>query len=135
MSNKSAIGICHEKAPEIVIDVSQDTNIILRRTSLRWRNPANAPDEWEAEILTKFEEQKSQGAKMENLTALKQTTEGLRFMRAIPTQGVCMTCHGDTIAPKISSKIKEYYPDDKAIDFKNGDIRGAFSILIKEPGK
>ncbi len=56
MSNKSAIGICHEKAPEIVIDVSQDTIIILRRTSLRWRNPANAPDEWEAEILTKFEE-------------------------------------------------------------------------------
>lgn len=132
---ESAIGICHEKAPEIVIDVSQDTNINLRRTSLRWRNPANAPDEWEAEILTRFEEQKRQGAKMENLTALKQTPEGLRFMRAIPTQGVCMTCHGDTIAHKITRKIKEYYPDDKAIDFKNGDIRGAFSILIKEPDK
>ena len=30
----------------------------------------------------------------------------------------------------IKGKIKELYPDDKAVDFKLGHIRGAFSVTI-----
>jgi hypothetical protein len=49
-------------------------------------------------------------------------------MKAIPTGEVCQTCHGVEIAPPVSAKIRELYPQDQAIGFKTGDLRGAFTI-------
>ena len=51
-----------------------------------------------------------------------------RFMKAIPTGQVCLDCHGDKIDPKVATKLITTYPEDKAIGFKLGDIRGAFTI-------
>lgn len=53
-----------------------------------------------------------------------------RFIKPIPTEKVCLTCHGSNISSDLSHKIKELYPDDKAVDFKLGHIRGAFSVTI-----
>jgi len=50
-------------------------------------------------------------------------------MKAIPTGEGCLKCHGQNIAPEITAKLKENYPDDKATGFKLGDVRGAFSII------
>ncbi|MBE9562745.1 MAG: DUF3365 domain-containing protein, partial [Proteobacteria bacterium] len=52
----------------------------------------------------------------------------MRYMKAIPTGKPCTVCHGETIPPKVQAKITELYPEDKAVGFKVGDLRGAFSI-------
>ena len=49
-------------------------------------------------------------------------------MKAIPTGKVCLTCHGSNINPNLRTKINELYPEDKAYDYKIGDIRGAFIV-------
>lgn len=49
-------------------------------------------------------------------------------MKAIPTGGVCIACHGAELDPAIAQKINELYPDDQATGYKPGDIRGAFTI-------
>jgi hypothetical protein len=51
-------------------------------------------------------------------------------MKAIPTKIVCLKCHGSEIDPKIVAKLDELYPEDKAVGYKQGDIRGAFYVTM-----
>jgi uncharacterized protein DUF3365 len=60
---------------------------------------------------------------------IKNGKQTFRYMKAISTKGMCLTCHGDKIPSKVSEKLDELYPEDKARGFKKGDIRGAFSII------
>ena len=52
-----------------------------------------------------------------------------RYMKAIPTGDVCLSCHGSNINEPVANKINSLYPDDKAKGFSKGDIRGAFTII------
>ena len=49
-------------------------------------------------------------------------------MKAIPTGGVCLACHGENLAQGVQETITTLYPNDKATGFKSGDIRGAFVV-------
>ena len=52
------------------------------------------------------------------------------MMKAIPTQGICLTCHGDkqTMSEDLLSTLQQTYPNDLATDYQVGQIRGAFSV-------
>jgi hypothetical protein len=52
----------------------------------------------------------------------------VRYMRAIVTDGVCLACHGASLAPEVAAAIDERYPEDEARGFAPGDLRGAFTI-------
>ena len=54
--------------------------------------------------------------------------KSFRYMKAIPTAGLCLTCHGAVIDPALEQELKSLYPQDKARGFEVGDIRGAFTI-------
>lgn len=127
-----AMAVCNTEAPGIAKTVANESNSQVRRTSLKVRNPGNAPDEWERAVLTRFELQKSQGADVRKLEFYEVTdadgASQFRYMKAIPTGQLCTTCHGTNIAPPIERKIAELYPKDQARGFAVGDIRGAFSI-------
>jgi hypothetical protein len=49
-------------------------------------------------------------------------------MKPIPTTGLCLTCHGETLADEVSNKVKVLYPHDNATGFSLGDIRAAFTL-------
>jgi hypothetical protein len=49
-------------------------------------------------------------------------------MRAIPTDALCLTCHGKTLAPDLAAAIARNYPGDQATGFELGQLRGAFSV-------
>jgi hypothetical protein len=49
-------------------------------------------------------------------------------MKAIPTGGLCLQCHGKALAPPVAEKLAELYPGDKATGYEQGDLRGAFVI-------
>ncbi len=131
-----AIEICHSKAAEIAEKISQEQGFKVGRTSLKIRNDKNAPDAWETEQLQKFEARKQAGedpAKIE--TEIVEVDGKLRYMKAIPLQDTCLSCHGDKVAPESATKIQTLYPTDKATGFKLGDIRGAFTITENMPAK
>ncbi len=127
----AAIQVCHEKAPQLANLHSSMQGLELRRTSLRWRNPANAPAAEEIAVLLEFERMKIEGQPLSSLKATIMTQDGLRYIKAIPMKGLCATCHGLNVDPTLYQTIKAYYPDDRAVGFKDGDIRGAFSVLLK----
>lgn len=54
-------------------------------------------------------------------------------MKALPTQDLCLQCHGttDRVSPATQAKLKELYPDDKAVGYQAAEIRGA--ITLKKP--
>jgi hypothetical protein len=49
-------------------------------------------------------------------------------MKPIIMEAQCAACHGTAVAPEVKAKIDEFYPDDAATDFREGEIRGAFSV-------
>lgn len=128
----NAITVCSEKAPRIAEQIDVEPGWTIRRTSLKLRNPKNAPDAWEKSVLERFEKQKRDGADVNELEAHEVvTTDGrkqFRYMKAISTAALCVNCHGADVSADVASELERLYPDDKARGFKAGDIRGAFSV-------
>jgi hypothetical protein len=129
----NAISICHDKASQIAADLSGQLGMLVGRTSLKLRNPANAPDNWELAVLKQFEARKAQGEPVDKLEffAVIEDDKGhqnFRYMKAIPMNALCLNCHGENISAEIDAKLKDLYPNDAAHGFKEGDLRGAFTL-------
>ena len=134
----NGVSVCHDKAGVIATEFAQDKDVLIGRTSLKIRNPENAPDNWELAVLKQFEARKAQGEAMESLeyATLIEDDQGkktFRYMKAIPTAGLCVKCHGETIDPEVEAKLKALYPNDRARGFKEGDLRGAFTLSTPVP--
>ena len=129
----NAIEVCNARAPAIAEAVSIEQDVDLYRVSLKPRNPENAPNGWQRDVLVGFEERKAAGEDPAGLTwqATVDTPGGreFRYMQAIPTAGLCLNCHGEALAPPVREKIAALYPDDQATGFSEGDIRGAFVVI------
>lgn len=128
----NAISVCNLSAPAIANTYSVRNGWDVGRTSLKLRNPANAPDAWERSVLESFEERKAAGedpAKMEHYEAVRRDgVREFRYMKAIPTAPLCLACHGESIDSITMTRLEKLYPDDQARGYQAGDIRGAFSI-------
>lgn len=126
------VDVCKNKAPVIAKNLSDKYGWKVARTSLKTRNSANAPDAWETKVLHEFEKRKQNGEKVKPMAYFEMVNdngiESFRFMKAIPTGKPCLQCHGDNIKPELAAKLDASYPEDKARGFKQGDIRGAFTI-------
>ncbi len=130
----SAIMLCNHKAPSITRLHASGQAVSIGRTSLKFRNPDNAPDAWEQTILKSFEDRKAAGEDPATIDHAAIVMRGgkrvIHYMKAIPTGEVCLNCHGgDEVKPEVAAKLAEFYPNDKARGFKVGDIRGAFTIV------
>jgi len=119
----AAIAVCKDEAPRIASELSRSSGARVGRTTLKFRNPGNAPDDWQRDVLVKFDS----GASDE---FYDETVSGeARFMKAIPTGAVCLACHGETLAPEIREALDTDYPHDRARGYELGQVRGAFSIV------
>ena len=129
----AAINVCYLRAPEIAAQLSQASGARVGRTALRVRNPSNAPDDLERSVLEQFATDLGTGPVDRPLEAVFEIRRGdaveRRYMRAIPTDALCLTCHGKTIAPELAAAIARDYPKDEATGFEQGQLRGAFSVV------
>ena len=105
----------------------------LSRTSLKVRNPKNAPTPWEEYQLTAFAKSYANGKplsalKVEKLTSLDAETVKYKYMKGIVAEPVCLNCHGESLLPEVVGHLNRDYPNDKAIGYKLGDLMGAFAL-------
>ena len=129
-----AIDVCSKKALEITEEVAEEIgDIKIKRTSFKYRNPKNKPDRYEAEALRFFEKTLKETGKLPPYYIQKVDGE-YRYYKPLKIQSVCLTCHGDpkSMDPKVVKKLKELYPNDKAIGYKLGDFRGVIRVSIPE---
>lgn len=134
---EGAIGVCREKAPAMAKAASEQTGWAIRRVSLKNRNPKAVPDAWEEAVLKDFDKRAAAGEKPTGLEKGELVTvdgkQMYRYMKALPTQDLCLQCHGtpDRLSPAVQAKLKELYPNDKAVGYGPAEIRGA--MTIKKP--
>ena len=126
-----AVTACATIAPEVADRLSSQSGASVRRTALRNRNPMAVPDAHEYAVMTALAAAPADGAGKPAEDAGWTGTGAdrrFRYMRAIPTAEMCLSCHGTNIAPAVAAAIAAAYPGDRATGFAQGSMRGAFSI-------
>lgn len=131
---ESAIAVCREKAPQMAKTASEQTGWMIRRVSLRNRNPKAIPDAWETAALEDFDRRAAAGEAPATLekwdTAMVDDRKEFRYIRALPVQPICLNCHGESkdLKSEVKQQLKALYPDDKGVGYNVGQIRGAMTI-------
>ena len=133
---ENAIGVCKTQAPEIAQNLSTKHQLQVARVGTRARNAVmGQPNEWQALALKQFEARLASGDKPHDIEYVQLTKSGaydleLRYAKPIVMQAMCTACHGSTeqITPSVKAKLEQMYPNDKAVDYKPGDLRGAVVV-------
>jgi hypothetical protein len=134
---EAAIAYCRLEALPLTAQVAEEFPQVknIRRTALRVRNPANAPDSTDRnalqEWLARWNPTTPPQSVIKEFTAEDGTKE-LRYYRPVPVMATCLTCHGtgDEIPANVSAAINRDYPEDKAVNFKDADLRGAIVVTF-----
>jgi len=122
-----AVESCQLLAPQITAEHSR-APWRVGRTALRVRNPDNAADAWERNVLEEFVLRAKAGEPLQGMHKAQWVDGEFRYMQAIPTGEPCLACHGTAIKPELASLIEQRYPADQARGFQPGELRGAFSL-------
>jgi len=129
-----AVSVCSDTAQVLTNNFGVERGIYIKRVSLKNRNPNNFPDDFEKRILNQFE-QLHQINKLNSETEFAEIVKEdgynyLRYLKPIIVQAECLNCHGSQkdIMPDVKNLIAQNYPDDKAIGYRIGDLRGAVSV-------
>lgn len=137
---EKAIDVCHLKA----LPMTQGTIAGLprikevKRTSLKLRNPRNAPDPAEALALQRVQKDLEAGTIPKVLVQQIDLGGGKsewRVYRPIAVAPQCVTCHGprDSFPPELRARLTEKYPEDQAVGYAAGQWRGLVRVTVGEP--
>jgi len=126
----NAMQYCKMQAILILDSLSTTENAIIRRTSLQVRNPSDAPTASELKILNQYH--KADASNQEIKPIVEQlANKRIAFYAPIRVNEFCLQCHGklgETLTEENYAFIKNNYPNDAAIGYKAGDLRGMWSI-------
>jgi hypothetical protein len=124
---KVAIDVCLHDAPHLREQVTKETGARVGRSSLRLRTPKDAGPAWVSDWLRAQGERKTSG--IAKWTQIAQTQEGpvARVILPIEIEAACLPCHGpkDTLDSEIRARLMAAYPEDQAVGYTLGDLRGA----------
>ncbi len=133
-----AVTVCRDTAPAVAGELSRKSGARVGRVSLRIRNPLlGNPDAWEQQVLAEFDRRAAGGEKPELLEFSDTIDEPggryFRYMKALPVQPLCLSCHGtaENIPEQVKARLALEYPHDRAIGYSIGQIRGA--VTVKQP--
>lgn len=121
-----AIESCAELAPALTA-AAVDGDLRLRRVGTKIRNPKNAATERDAEALARLEK----GEKELVLSG----EAGFAYYREIRIAApLCLKCHGkvDELSSEVRAQLAAHYPNDAAVGYAQGDLRGAFVVEAAE---
>lgn len=121
----AAIEVCAAEAQALTRDAAEAQNARVGRSSLKLRNPENRGPEWVTAWLEAHGERAAQG--VTPVAGITGDPPIARFVGPIPAEGPCLMCHGapEGIPEEVRSVLSERYPDDAAIGYAAGDLRGA----------
>ncbi|MBJ7392455.1 MAG: DUF3365 domain-containing protein, partial [Chthoniobacterales bacterium] len=134
---EAAIAYCRLEALPLTAQVGQEFPQVksVRRTALRVRNPDNQPDATDRAVLeawlATWNPAEPPKPVIKELTT-DHGTKAIRYYRPVPVMATCLACHGSgsEIAPNVRAAIARDYPQDQAVDFQEGDLRGAIVVTF-----
>ena len=125
-TQETAMGACTSMAIQMTNDYNNiSPNVKVRRTALKYRNPANKPNATDKEVMYRLQ------AVNDGKPVAVDMGSTYRVYKPLKMKQSCLLCHGDTtqISPKTLKMIRKNYPHDLATDFKLDEFRG---VVISE---
>lgn len=122
---QGAVSYCKLTALPLLDSLSQVEKVSIRRTSEKYRNPADAPTSQELKQLQTFAEQIKKGE------VPGAVVDGRTFYAPILIAPACLKCHGkvgETLTEADYAHILKNYPEDKAIGYVPGELRGMWVV-------
>lgn len=107
------------------------THLAVSRISIKNRNPLNAPNERQAQVLNQWFQDKASGLNLQpNISRTEAETQIL--LPIILQHPTCLQCHGtaEKMNPLVKTELKKLYPADKATDYALGQVRGSFLVKL-----
>ena len=101
----------------------------VRQVASKYRNPDHAPaTQQETDVIDLFSRHPELTGLWEPAT--DEQRAGVNYYRRIDVQASCLACHGSR--ENRPAFVKEKYPNDKAFNFKPGDLRGMYAVYIPD---
>jgi len=122
-SPAGAVVVCRDLAPMIADQISTEHGLVIGRTSHRLRNPGNTAPEWVSTVVREdFDVQATFAGPSGEL--------GVTLPIRMATS--CLRCHGpaDSLDDEVMLALTRSYPEDQAVDFGEGDLRGWFWVEV-----
>jgi hypothetical protein len=128
---EGAIGFCHLDATFMAQGLSRYEGIAAGRTSDRLRNPTNGPRPWAAPLVRAHAGERARD--VEGFVVDLGDKVGL--LRPISHRASCNGCHGpaEAVSPGVKAILADRYPADRALGFKEGEVRGWFWVELSKP--
>ncbi|MCK5638203.1 MAG: DUF3365 domain-containing protein [Flavobacteriaceae bacterium] len=130
---KEAVPFCNSEALPLTEEMGVKFNVSIKRTSNLLRNETNKPNDEEVLILNNYSKLFAENKPMKPVVELDNSGNP-HFYAPIILQKKCLTCHGEIgvdVTKKSDSIIESLYPKDLAKGYKEGDLRGIWSITFK----
>lgn len=131
--SENALHICQQIAQPLTMQTSEALPLAsITRTALRVRNPDNTPYDEARAVLSEWEKILTAGGNLPPSEVVHTTENEATYYQPIITEAICLKCHGDPskFSPELSENLAQLYPEDKAINFSEGDLRGAFRVTV-----
>ncbi|HHH53504.1 MAG TPA: DUF3365 domain-containing protein [Bacteroidetes bacterium] len=131
---ENGINTCNKVAQNMMDSLSNVYGVKVKRTTMKLRNEKDKPDQYELEMLDMYSKLMKDSQKPKPV--FKEYANGEKRVYApIMVDKVCLNCHGkigDNVKPENYAVIKKHYPNDEAINFKEGDLRGMWSVTFNK---
>lgn len=128
-----ALTFCNEKAIPLTDSMASNHQAFIQRVSDRNRNPNNFANELEIKYIQSFQNEVNNG--IENKPKLHTEGNFALVYYPIITNSMCLQCHGkpnENIQPNVLKQISDLYPQDKAINYTENEIRGLWKIIFEK---
>jgi hypothetical protein len=129
----AAIDVCATEALPLTGEIAAQfrDGLVIKRTSTRVRNPQNAPDSLELQALAWFETEIAAGRAPAHYLQ-PESNDRYRYYAPLRVATLCVQCHGppDRIPAAVRSALAARYPQDRAIGYQEGDLRGLIRVSV-----
>lgn len=127
-----AMEFCNVEALPLTAQVAEEQGLAVKRTSVRLRNPENAPDEAEAAALTWFAERIWADGRAPDFHVQRLADGAYRYYQPLATAAFCLQCHGtpEALAPGVAEALEALYPEDEATGYTEGEWRGVIRVTV-----
>lgn len=119
----AAIAVCQNEAPRIAKQVGEAQGVKIGRTATKLRNQANRPPRWADTWISKSPAEP---------VFLQGPNDALGAILPIRLKSQCLTCHGPvrSMQVEVRTELARRYPNDRAVGFSEGDLRGWFWVEV-----
>lgn len=124
-----AVSYCRIKAKLITDSVAQEYNATVQRVSDKTRNPRNAANDREMQYIAYYRNALKNEGDMSG--KLVDNSDSYTYYAPIITAPLCLNCHGDPekdIARETIDRISNDYPQDRAVGYASGQLRGLWKV-------